>query len=83
MAEQETGVITTEPDKPPSTLFDILLNSREEYKDEIAYIYRAGEREVEVSYSKAVEYYGGVPVLIPTLLENTDFIKDVISKVYM
>ncbi len=36
---------------------------------------------IEVSYSKAVEYYGGVPVLIPTLSENTDFIKNIVSRI--
>lgn len=35
---------------------------------------------IEASYSKAVEFYGGIPVLIPTLSENTAFIKDIISR---
>ena len=44
MAEQETGLIRSQQDQPPSTLFDILLNSREKYRDEIANPYVADER---------------------------------------
>ncbi|MGH7885175.1 MAG: gamma-glutamyl-gamma-aminobutyrate hydrolase family protein, partial [Thermodesulfobacteriota bacterium] len=35
---------------------------------------------IEASYSKAIDFYGAVPLLIPTLSENTDFIKGIVSK---
>ena len=38
--------------KQPETLFDMLYNSCETYKDNIAFVYRIGEEEVEVTYSK-------------------------------
>lgn len=41
---------------------------------------KENHNSIEASYSKAVEYYGGIPVLIPTLLENTDFIKDLVIR---
>ena len=37
------------------TLFDMLLNSCDTYKDNDAYIYKVGEEEVRVSYGKLFE----------------------------
>lgn len=41
--------------KQPTTLFEMLLNSCEQYRDNIAFIYRMGEEEVRVSYGKLFE----------------------------
>ncbi len=38
-----------------NTLFDMLLNSCEKYKENIAFIYRVGEEEISVSYGKLFE----------------------------
>ncbi|MDJ0622105.1 MAG: long-chain fatty acid--CoA ligase [Desulfocapsaceae bacterium] len=41
--------------KQPTTLFEMLLNSCDHYRDNIAFIYRMGEEEVRVSYAKLFE----------------------------
>lgn len=45
----------TEIYKQPETLFEMLFNSCETYRDNIAFIYRMGKDEVEVSYGKLFE----------------------------
>lgn len=46
----------TVPEQPKATtLFEMLLNSCEVYRDNTAFIYRMGGEEVEVSYSKLFE----------------------------
>ena len=46
---------TYEYGSPPETLFQVLLRSRKEYGEKIAYIYKAGDEEVRVKYSKLLE----------------------------
>lgn len=41
--------------KQPKTLFDMLRNSCDTYRDNIAFVYRMGEEEIEVSYGKLFE----------------------------
>ena len=47
----ETGALH----KKPTTLFEMLLNSCDHYRDNVAYIYRVGEEEVKVTYAKLFE----------------------------
>ncbi|MBM9603380.1 AMP-dependent synthetase/ligase [Desulfopila inferna] len=39
----------------PVTLFEMLLNSCDKYRDNTAYIYRMGEEEISVTYAKLLE----------------------------
>jgi long-chain acyl-CoA synthetase len=39
----------------PATLFEMLLKSCDRYRDNIAYIYRVGEEEIQVTYAKLFE----------------------------
>lgn len=39
----------------PSTLFEVFCRSCDRYRNECAYIYRAGDQEIEVSYAKLFE----------------------------
>lgn len=41
--------------KQPATLFEMLLNSCDHYRENIAFIYRMGEEEVRVTYGKLFE----------------------------
>lgn len=36
---------------------------------------------IEESYSKAVEYYGGIPLLIPTIKSKTDYLKNIVERI--
>lgn len=43
------------PADEPATLFEVLCRSCDRYRNECAYIYRAGDQEIEVSYAKLFE----------------------------
>ena len=42
-------------DRAPMTLFDILVGCTRKYRDRIAFVYRSGEEEQQVSYGKVFE----------------------------
>ena len=39
------------------------------------------ENSIETAYSKAIEYHGGVPILIPTIKDTTDFVETIVRKI--
>jgi len=48
-------LIVTPTTSDPSTLFQVLCRSCEVYRDKCAYIYRAGDQEIKVSFAKLFE----------------------------
>jgi long-chain acyl-CoA synthetase len=55
MAEHDSGALEKLGVEGPRTLFDILVRSRDAFGDDVAYIYRAGDQEIEVKYGKVLE----------------------------
>ncbi|NIP29393.1 MAG: hypothetical protein GTO02_03330 [Candidatus Dadabacteria bacterium] len=39
------------------------------------------ENSIESAYSRAIDYYGGIPILIPTLKEHAGYIKNIVNRI--